>query len=813
MSNAMAPGRHLFAGGAPGMLPAVALTVVAYGLIGGLSAWGFGSFTPIWYSNGIAVAALLLYPPARWVLFLLPIWAIDSFVYQVFGHGPAPLLGAVDAAEVLVTAALIRRTGGVRAPVFQGAQLVRVVALCALTPVLSASLAALAFQPADLDDFLAHWTPWYIAAALGQVIACPLLLSWSDPELRRQVGSRLTQGSWFAVALALAALALLVQLDTAQMVLFLTFPILVMLTWRFGLLGVTLGLVTASVGLFTATILGHGPLTQFLSEASTEERLHAAQLYLAGALLSSLPLAILVARQQRLTEDLERASAARTQFLAAMSHEIRTPMTGVLGVLDILASSPLDARQRRFVEMMHSSGRHLLAVINDILGFTRIESGRLELEDVDFVLADVTERVLSIAHPLAVDRGVALRVDARLAPSTVLQGDPQRLRQVLLNLVGNAIKFTERGEVTVSISQHADEAGAAWVRFSVKDTGIGIDPARLPQLFDAFAQADRSIARRYGGSGLGLAISKRLIEAMGGTISARSTPGLGSEFSFEVPLRPGDPERIGTQQPADEAVVAPLRVLVAEDVEVNRAVLRAMLEKQGHHLSFATTGAQALELVQSQPFDVVLMDVQMPQMDGVEATRRIRRLPAPLGEIPILGLTANVMETEQRQYLAAGMNECLAKPIDWKAVRSALARIRPGQPLAPAAVAAASETLPSVRPDAIDEDALGELRGIAGDEVLLQLLTTAMATCQRAVDALAAERADPAQVRQHAHKLKGSAGTLGLAALGAIAADIELSADNAPMLDELLDEMQRALALTRQELERRGLAPAAGAGA
>jgi CheY-like chemotaxis protein len=401
----------------------------------------------------------------------------------------------------------------------------------------------------------------------------------------------------------------------------------------------------------------------------------------------------------------------------------------------------------------------------------------------------------------------------------VLKGDPQRLRQVLLNLVGNAIKFTERGEVTVTVSRHEDEAGSAWLRCAVRDSGIGIDPARLPQLFDAFAQADRSIARRFGGSGLGLAISKRLIETMGGTISARSTPGQGSEFRFEVPLRPGDPQRVGAQQPAEQIVVAPLRVLVAEDVEVNRAVLRAMLEKQGHHLSFATTGAEALELVQSQGFDVVLMDVQMPQMDGLEATRRIRRLPPPLGDIPILGLTANVMETERRQYLAAGMNECLAKPIDWQAVRAALARIRPGHVLAAqagepqSATQPPAELLPSTRPPAVDEQTLGDLRGIAGDEVLLQLLASAMATCQRALDAMAREQADPAQVRQQAHKLKGSAATLGLAALGAIAADIELSADNGEMLDQLLAEMRHALALTRQELQRRGMTTSAGTAA
>ncbi|RYY67488.1 MAG: response regulator, partial [Comamonadaceae bacterium] len=389
--------------------------------------------------------------------------------------------------------------------------------------------------------------------------------------------------------------------------------------------------------------------------------------------LSTLPLTVLRVRQRQLTENLRKASDARTEFLAAMSHEIRTPMTGVLGLVDLLASEPLTPRQKGYVDALRLSGSHLLSIINDILDFSRIESGRLELEEVNFRMADLVERVRSLTHPQSVERGLALRDEVLSDRDAVYRGDELRLRQVLLNLVSNAIKFTERGEVVLRVQEREGDApGRVWLRFEVSDTGVGIPADKLALLFSPFTQADQSTARQYGGSGLGLAISKRLVEAMGGSITVSSIAGTGSTFAFELPLRRG--EIVLQAHGSQPQRARPLRILIAEDVEINREILRTALSRDGHQLLFAHDGAQAVQLAGSESIDLVLMDVQMPVMDGVEATRRIRDMGGRFSMLPIIGLTANVMARERERYMAAGMDECLPKPIDWQLLGATLAR-------------------------------------------------------------------------------------------------------------------------------------------
>jgi signal transduction histidine kinase/CheY-like chemotaxis protein len=380
------------------------------------------------------------------------------------------------------------------------------------------------------------------------------------------------------------------------------------------------------------------------------------------------------ARRARLLA--EEAAHLKTAFLANMSHEIRTPMTAVLGLLDLLGAEELTAPQRRSVEAMQTSGRHLLDIINDILDFSRLEAGKLPLESVDFSLPQMIEELRSLLQPMVAERGLELQLSLEPGVPAFFRGDPTRLRQILLNLAGNAVKFTPRGSVCLRVHAAPALAEGADPRlvFEVRDTGIGMAPEQLRMLFMPFTQADQSTARLYGGSGLGLAISKRLAQAMGGRLHGHSTPGMGSVFRLELSLPRAQAPVLPAVPTLFAAAERPRHILVAEDVRINREILQAALGRQGHRVEFAVNGAEAVDLVQAGEFDLVLMDVQMPVLDGVEATRRIRALPPPLCDIPIVGLTANVLAGEQQAYLAAGMNECVTKPIDWSQLAAAIAR-------------------------------------------------------------------------------------------------------------------------------------------
>jgi signal transduction histidine kinase len=376
----------------------------------------------------------------------------------------------------------------------------------------------------------------------------------------------------------------------------------------------------------------------------------------------------------------ERAAGAKSSFLAAMSHEIRTPLTSVLGMADLLATEDLAERQNGYVEAIRASGRHLLTILNDILDFSRIEADRLELERIDFTLGGVLGELRSLVAPQAAERDLAVvfKLDERAPP--MVRGDPTRLRQVLFNLLGNALKFTQRGRISIAARQTAKDGRIARLRFEVRDTGVGIPPERQAALFEPFSQHDASTTRRYGGTGLGLAICKRLVEAMGGAIGVESAPGAGSLFWFEVPLEIGDPAAAAAARPASEpGSTPPLRVLVAEDMRMNRELLRAMLGRHGHEVTLAQDGAEAVDWAERERFDLVLMDVRMPVMDGMEAARRIRRLPSPAGTVPILGLTANVMEAERRRCVEAGMDMILTKPVVWPELFALFADLSAGR--------------------------------------------------------------------------------------------------------------------------------------